>query len=98
MTCFAVNVLAISYQTLPNLKLHRDMQAYKDEDRTLGRCARWRLLACLSRGLANKQIADALSLSEKTVKNHVTSIFRTLGVINRTQAVLAAKQLGMFSR
>ncbi len=67
------------------------------EDGTLS-LRQMEVLACLCQGLANKQIADALSLSEKTVKNHVTSIFRALRVINRTQAVLAAKQLGMFSK
>ena len=67
------------------------------EDGTLS-LRQMEVLACLCQGLANKQIAEALSLSEKTVKNHVTGIFRVLGVINRTQAVLAAKQRGIFTR
>lgn len=50
-------------------------------------------LLCL--GKSNKLIAREMSLSEKTVKSHVTAIFRALGVINRTQAVLAAKRLGL---
>jgi DNA-binding NarL/FixJ family response regulator len=56
------------------------------------------VLARLCQGLSNKQTARELELSEKTVKAHVTSIFRALGVVNRTQAVLVAKQLGVFSR
>ncbi len=40
-------------------------------------------------GKANKQIATELGLSEKTVKAHVTAIFKVLGVANRTQAALA---------
>jgi two-component system, NarL family, nitrate/nitrite response regulator NarL len=56
------------------------------------------VLARLCQGLSNKQTARELELSEKTVKAHVTSIFRALGVVNRTQAVLAAKTLGMFSK
>jgi DNA-binding NarL/FixJ family response regulator len=53
------------------------------------------VLAHLCQGLSNRQIAEKLSLSEKTIKGYVTGIFRALGVVNRTQAVLAAKKLGM---
>ena len=55
------------------------------------------VLFCLCQGLSNKQIANSLLVSEKTVKNHVSGVFRALGVINRTQAVLAAKKTGMFA-
>jgi DNA-binding NarL/FixJ family response regulator len=50
------------------------------------------VLKLLARGLSNKEIGNALDLSEKTVKVHVTSIFRTLNVVNRTQAATAARQ------
>ena len=53
------------------------------------------VLARLCQGLTNKAIALELVLSEKTVKSHVTIIFRVLGVVNRTQAVLVAKRLGI---
>jgi DNA-binding NarL/FixJ family response regulator len=53
------------------------------------------VLTRLCQGLPNKVIAKELDLSEKTVKWHVTTIFRALGVVNRTQAVLAAKRLGL---
>lgn len=53
------------------------------------------VLVRLCEGLTNRQIATDLDLSEKTVKSHVTTIFRALGVVNRTQAVLAAKKLGI---
>lgn len=53
------------------------------------------VLALLCLGNSNKLIAQEMSLSEKTVKAHVTAIFRSLGVVNRTQAVLAAKRLGL---
>lgn len=53
------------------------------------------VLSLLCHGKTNRQIALELELAEKTVKSYVTSIFRSLGVINRTQAVLAAKQLGL---
>lgn len=48
------------------------------------------VLDCLRAGKSNKQIAYELGLSEGTVKIHVTAIFKSLGVKNRTQAVIAA--------
>ena len=48
------------------------------------------VLKLLSEGLYNKEIADKLSISEKTVKNHVSSIFRKIGVSDRTQAAVYA--------
>lgn len=39
-------------------------------------------------GLSNREVADALDLSEGTVKNHIKDIFRALGVTNRTQLAL----------
>ena len=53
------------------------------------------VLALLSQGKSNKLIARELDLAEKTVKAHVTAVFRTLGVVNRTQAALAARRLGL---
>jgi DNA-binding NarL/FixJ family response regulator len=44
-------------------------------------------------GLLNKQIAYELTVSEATVKAHVTAIFRKLGVRTRTQAALLLQQL-----
>lgn len=55
--------------------------------------AQRRVLASLSRGLLNKQIAYEMGISEATVKAHITAVFRKLGVINRTQAVLLASAL-----
>lgn len=53
------------------------------------------VLALLAQGLSNKLIARDLDLSEKTVKAHVTAIFRALGVVNRTQAALEARRQGL---
>jgi DNA-binding NarL/FixJ family response regulator len=50
------------------------------------------ILALLSEGRSNRQIAQALFLSEKTVKAHLAAIFRKLGVTNRTQAAMVAVQ------
>lgn len=46
-------------------------------------------------GRQNKIIASELGLSEKTVKAHVTAIFKALNVINRTQAAAAAQNAGL---
>lgn len=46
-------------------------------------------------GKLNKQIAHDLSMSEATVKAHMTTIMRKLGVQNRTQAALVARSLGL---
>ena len=43
-------------------------------------------------GLANKQIARRLSITERTVKAHLTNVFARLGVTDRTQAALWAKE------
>jgi len=55
--------------------------------------AQRRILACIRQGLLNKQIAYELTISEATVKAHITAILRKLGVNSRTQAVLLAAKL-----
>jgi len=52
-----------------------------------------RVLMMLSQGLLNKQIAYELSVSEATVKAHVSAILAKLGVESRTQAVIAASKI-----
>lgn len=52
-----------------------------------------RVLMMLSEGLLNKQIAYELSVSEATVKAHVSAILQKLGVDSRTQAVIAAARI-----
>ncbi|MBB4908141.1 response regulator [Actinophytocola algeriensis] len=53
------------------------------------------VLAEVARGRSNREIARALSLSEKTVKTHVSSILGKLGVQDRTQAALHAVRTGL---
>ncbi|NLG87333.1 MAG: response regulator transcription factor, partial [Firmicutes bacterium] len=53
------------------------------------------VLRLLAHGQSNKQIGATLSISEKTVKNHVTSIFRKIGVGDRTEAALYAIRKGL---
>lgn len=54
------------------------------------------VLALLCGGHPNKEIGLRLGLAEVTVKMHVSSLFRLLGVANRTQAVLAARRRGLY--
>lgn len=54
-----------------------------------------RVLMMLGQGLLNKQIAYELSVSEATVKAHVSAILQKLNVDSRTQAVIAANKLAM---
>lgn len=55
------------------------------------------VLRLLAEGFANKEIARRLSLSEKTVKTHVSNILQKLGVADRTQAALLAVRRGLVS-
>jgi DNA-binding NarL/FixJ family response regulator len=53
------------------------------------------VLECISKGMKNSQIADRLSLSEKTVKSHVGAILKKLHVNDRTEAAMLAKRSGI---
>jgi two-component system, NarL family, response regulator LiaR len=55
------------------------------------------VLKLMARGRANKQIASALFVGEKTVKAHVSRILTKLGVQSRTQAALHAVRIGLVS-
>ena len=56
------------------------------------------VLEYMSHGETNKEIARRLDISEKTVKTHISLIFQTLNVTNRTQAVITAKNHGIINR
>ncbi len=55
------------------------------------------VLQLLSQGLSNKRIAQALGISEHTVKFHVNAILGKLGVQGRTEAVVQAARLGLIT-
>lgn len=56
------------------------------------------VLTLVATGLANKQIARRLSITEKTVKNHLTKVFEALGVSKRTEAAMWAVEHGLIDR
>jgi DNA-binding NarL/FixJ family response regulator len=74
-------------------ELHRDRQvrapaaALSEREREV--------LAMVGQGLPNKVIARRLAISEKTVKAHLTSVYRQIGVTDRTQAALWAQRNGV---
>lgn len=53
------------------------------------------ILDDIARGLTNRQIADHLGIVEKTVRNHVTSVFAKLGAAHRSQAIVMARKAGL---
>jgi DNA-binding NarL/FixJ family response regulator len=57
--------------------------------------AQVRVLALLTQGNTNRQIAEMLGVTEGTVKIHVSAIFKALNVSNRSQALLVANRQRM---
>lgn len=53
------------------------------------------ILQMLCKGLGDNRIADELGITSKTVRNHVASILHRIGVTNRTQAVIKARDAGI---
>jgi NarL family two-component system response regulator LiaR len=76
-------------------RLMREMRAPEKPEALTAR--ETEVLELLAKGQANKQIARELFVEEKTVKAHVSSILRKLGVSSRTQAALYAVRTGLVS-
>jgi DNA-binding NarL/FixJ family response regulator len=53
------------------------------------------VIRALSRGMSDRQIAQSLGISEKTVRNHTSNIYRKLHIFDRTQAVIYAVREGV---
>jgi DNA-binding NarL/FixJ family response regulator len=53
------------------------------------------VLSLMARGLTNREICGVLGIAEGTVKAHIAAIFETLEVSNRTEAAVAARELGI---
>lgn len=79
------------------LKEFRDLAVYGQSDTPIFAPLSPReveILDNIAQGMTNKQVAYALSISEQTVKNHMSSILRKLSVNDRTQAVVYAMKQG----
>lgn len=76
-------ILAVSDQHAPR---RRKLAGLSDRERNV--------LKQVARGLSNKQIARQLTISEKTVRNHLSRIFVKLRATNRTEAVMNAMRAG----
>jgi two-component system, NarL family, response regulator LiaR len=74
-------------------RLMREVRAPEDPDALTER--ETEVLRLLAEGKSNKEIAYILSIGEKTVKTHVSSILSKLGVSSRTQAALHAVRIGL---
>ena len=83
---------ARSMPSLPNAKRHTaadslDAAALTNREREI--------LRLIARGATNREVADSLVISEGTVKNHLSNIFSRLGLRDRTQAVMYARERGL---
>ena len=78
-----------------SILLHSNNQATENQSSLLERLSKREsvILKALERGLTNKQIADELFLSEKTIKHYMTSIMQKLKVRNRVEAALMAQKI-----
>ena len=95
---YAIHAAARGESPLDPRAARAMLAAQRTPDRLDALTAREReVLALVAEGLADKQIARRLEISEKTVKAHLTSAFRTIGVDDRMQAGLWARRNG-FSR
>jgi len=74
-------------RTLLTARTERDRPELSERER--------QVLRCVARGKPNKLIARELGISEKTVKTHLTRIFQQIGVTDRTQAALWARENGI---
>ena len=80
------------------MRLPKSREGSEEESFTEPLTAREKeVLEKMAEGLANKQIALSLSISEHTVKFHLSSLYAKLGVASRTEAVKRGIELGLIS-
>jgi DNA-binding NarL/FixJ family response regulator len=90
-----IYIPAILNESSPNIQPNAALQTNKSSIALTTR--QMEVLSCLLQGMPNKTIARSLELTEGTVKIHLAAIFRALGVNNRTEAVITARQVGLDS-
>lgn len=97
---YLINDSVLSRPHIANRVLHqfRELAASEDEQTSALfaplTSREIEILDCIARGLSNKEIANELSISGQTVKNHITSILSKLQVNDRTMAVIYAIKKG----
>ena len=82
---------------VPDALLGRQVAVAKEAGDTLT-ARQLDILPLLAEGMPNKQIADALGVTEGTVKQHLKDLFKRLSARNRTQAVQEARRLGLLRK
>ena len=97
---FDIKDVQIDYEVLrrrPEAGVHDDAPAVAQDGRTLAALSEREraVLEQIARGLDNDEVAAALHLSEKTVRNYVTSIFAKLELPNRSRAIVWARDAGL---
>ncbi len=101
----ALNLVLAGSLYVPHQLLHpkavvenenKSRDGRNSKTKTHGLTSRQRdVLKCLSDGLSNREIGEAIHLAEGTVKAHVAAVYQTLGVRKRIDAVQVAKRLGL---
>lgn len=86
----ATHDLVEDYRHLANLNEHETINIQDQAPDRLYSKREGEILQLLTDGQSNRKIAETLEISEKTVKNHVSSLFKKLQVNDRTQAVVMA--------
>ena len=83
---------------LPDALFIPDPQTTAGDDEAALTARQLQILPLLAEGMPNKRIADALGVTEGTVKQHLKDLFRRLNARNRTQAVKEARRLGLLQK
>jgi len=75
--------------SLQNISDHNSAQLFKDKDMIGLTTREIEILGIMAQGLKNREIAEKLAISEKTVKTHLNRVFKKLGVNSRSKAILS---------
>ena len=87
----------LSGETVFPVEIEKRVEQQINEDEKIEELSdrEFQVLELLAQGMSNKELAEELYISEKTVKNHVSNILRKLSVNDRTQAVILGLKKGL---